>query len=50
MGVTHGSRIVWHAGVFYDGNVSHCDRHAKQVKLESLTDIKSKFSEIEFWR
>lgn len=50
MGVPHGSRVVWHAGVYFEGNVSHCDRHAKQVKLESLTDIKSKFSEIEFWR
>lgn len=45
-----GSRMVWHAGVYYDGMVSHCERAAKQVRLESLADIKRKYQEIEFWR
>lgn len=50
MGNKTGGRIVWHAGVYFDGMVSHCERHAKQVRLESLSDIKKKYPEIEFWR
>ena len=50
MGVRVAGRIVWHAGVFYDGNISHCELAARQVRLESLTDIKERFKEIEFWR
>jgi len=36
--------------VYYQGYVSHCERVAKQVKLESLTDIRKRFVEIQFWR
>lgn len=50
MGVRHASRIVWHSGVYFDGCVSHCERAAKQVKLESLADIRKRYKEIEFWR
>lgn len=50
MGYHHGLRIVWHSGVYYQGMVSHCERAARQVKLESLADIRSKYTEIEFWR
>lgn len=50
MATKAGGRLVWHAGVYYDGMVSHCERAAKQVRLESLADIKRKYQEIEFWR
>lgn len=50
MGRRHGKRIVWHAGVYYDGMISHCDLSARQVRLESFADIKERFQEIEFWR
>ena len=50
MGERHGSRIVWHSGVYYQGYVSHCELAARQVKLESLADIRARYSEIEFWR
>lgn len=50
MGKKMAGRIVWHSGVYYDGMVSHCERMAKQVRLESLADIKQRYPEIEFWR
>jgi len=50
LGCRHAGRIVWHSGVYYQGYVSHCERVAKQVKLESLTDIRKRFVEIQFWR
>lgn len=50
MGRRVGSRLVWHAGVYFDGMVSHCELAARQVKLEPLTDIMQQYSEIEFWR
>lgn len=46
----HGSRTIWHAGVYFDGMVSHCELSARQVKLEYLNDIKERYMEIEFWR
>lgn len=50
LGSRTGSRMVWHAGVYYDGMVSHCALYARQVKLESLSDLKRIYSEVEFWR
>lgn len=50
MGCRVGSRIVWHAGVYFDGMVSHCELQARQVRLESLADIKDRYPNIEFWR
>lgn len=49
-GTVHAGRWVWHAGVYVGGFVSHCDLEAKQVKLESLTDMKDRYQRIEFWR
>ena len=50
MGCRVGSRIVWHAGVYFEGMVSHCELAARQVRLEALADIKDRYQEIEFWR
>lgn len=50
MGERLGSRIIWHAGVYYDGLVSHCSLESKQVRLDKLTDLMPRFTEIEFWR
>lgn len=50
MGYPHGSRIIWHSGVYYKGYVSHCERAAKMVKLEQLSDIIKRYPKIEFWR
>ena len=50
LGQRHGGRIVWHSGVYFDGRVSHCEMAAKQVKLESMADIKTRYTEIQFWR
>lgn len=50
MGARHGKRIIWHSGVYYQGYVSHCEMASKQAKLESLADIRARYSEIEFWR
>lgn len=50
MGIKSADRIVWHAGVYFDGMVSHCDRLSRQVRLELLTDLKQQYAEIEFWR
>lgn len=50
MGAKTGGRIVWHAGVYYDGFVSHCAMYARQVKLDALSDLKATYSEIELWR
>lgn len=50
LGTRTGGRIVWHAGVYYDGLVSHCALYARQVKLEALSDLKRVYHEVEFWR
>lgn len=50
MGVKTGGRIVWHAGVYFEGMVSHCAMYARQVKLDLLSDLKQVYQEIEFWR
>lgn len=50
LGFTHAGRIIWHSGIYFDGNVSHCERIAKQVKFEPLSDLKNTYTEIEFWR
>lgn len=50
MGVRHGKRIIWHSGVYYGGYVSHCELAARQVKLQSMADIRARFQEIQFWR
>jgi hypothetical protein len=43
-------RLIWHAGVYYQGFVSHCELAARQVRLESLSDLKQRYHLIEFWR
>lgn len=50
MGTPHGKRIVWHSGVYYQGCVSHCELEARQVRLETLADIRARYPEIQFWR
>lgn len=50
LGIRHAGRIVWHAGVYYDGMVSHCELASRQVRLEPLSEMKERFTEIEFWR
>lgn len=50
LGYEHGGRVIWHSGVYYDGYVSHCERAAKQVKLELLSDISKRYPRVEFWR
>lgn len=43
-------RLVWHAGVFYRGFVSHCELASRQVRLDALSDLRDRYSLIEFWR
>lgn len=50
MGETTGDRVVWHAGVYYGGYISHCSRASRQVRLDSLADIKTEYERVEFWR
>ncbi|QHJ80292.1 MAG: hypothetical protein [Bacteriophage sp.] len=50
MGYLHGGRVVWHSGVYYGGYVSHCERAAKQVKLEALSDLIKRYPRMQFWR
>lgn len=50
MGVPHGKRTVWHSGVYYQGCVSHCELAARQVRLETLADIRARYPETQFWR
>ncbi|TMM79835.1 hypothetical protein FGD18_23805, partial [Salmonella enterica subsp. enterica serovar Heidelberg] len=47
LGVKHRGGIVWHAGVYYEGMVSHCELASRQVRLDSLEDLKDTYSEIE---
>lgn len=50
MASRHAGRLIWHAGIYFDGMVSHCDRAARQVKLETLRDLTARYQRIEFWR
>ena len=43
-------RLVWHSGVYLDGQVSHCDRNAKQVRIEPLKALEKIYERVEFWR
>ena len=50
MATSKRGRLIWHSGVYCDGQVSHCDRWAKQVRLQSLSEIRSEYERVEFWR
>lgn len=50
LGTYHRGRVVWHAGVYYDGMVSHCELASRQVRLDRLDDLRDTYQEIEFWR
>jgi hypothetical protein len=50
MGQRVGKRLVWHAGVYFNGIVSHCSLAAKQVRIDTLADLRQQYQEIEFWR
>lgn len=50
LGAYHRGRVVWHAGVYYDGMVSHCELASRQVRLDRLDDLRDTYQEIEFWR
>jgi hypothetical protein len=43
-------RLIWHAGVYHDGMVSHCDRWARQVIMEPLSALRDRYERVEFWR
>ncbi len=43
-------RPVWHAGVYYDGWVSHCHKPSGMVVFEPLSDMMQAFKGVEFWR
>lgn len=40
----------WHSGVYLDDMVSHCDRNARQVRLDSLNSLQQVCERVEFWR
>lgn len=50
LGYYRSGRIVWHAGVYFDGMVSHCEMASRQVRLDRLSDLRDTYTEIEFWR
>lgn len=50
MATRRGKRMIWHAGVYWQGMVSHCEMAAKQVRLEKLSAIAERYERIEFWR
>lgn len=50
MATRHRNRVIWHAGVYYDGMVSHCELASRQVRLDRLEDLRETYAEIEFWR
>ena len=43
-------RLVWHSGIYLDGVVSHCDRCARQVRIEPLKALEKVYERVEFWR
>lgn len=50
MATRRGKRMIWHAGIYWQGMVSHCEMAAKQVRLEPLSAIAERYERIEFWR
>lgn len=50
MGIRRGKRTIWHAGVWFEGMISHCSLGSRQVRLESLSDLRDTYTEFEFWR
>ena len=47
---TISGRKVHHCGIYFDGLVSHCDRTAKQVRMEQLADFSATYEAPTFWR
>lgn len=45
-----GGRADWHAGVYVDGIVSHCDMRARQVRIDPLDELVKRCKRVEFWR
>lgn len=50
MATVKRNKTIWHSGVYLDGMVSHCDRNAGQVRLDSLASIEKLATRVEFWR
>lgn len=46
----NGKRYSYHCGIYYKGDVMHCDRHLRQVVCETYNDFKSKFEGVKLWR
>lgn len=45
-----GSRVVYHCGVYHDGNVSHCDNAFGSVRYESYSEFIKSYERATFWR
>ena len=45
-----GERVVYHCGVYYQGDVSHCDGVRGQVVQEPLDTFTAEYGEPKFWR
>ena len=43
-------RTEHHCGVYYKGDVSHCDRSKRQVSQDSLRDFIKDYGAVKFWR
>ena len=46
----YSKRKVYHCGIYFNGMVSHCDRQAKQVRMQTLSEFSESYKEVTFWR
>lgn len=47
---SHGSREVYHCGVYYGGYVSHCSREFGGVIIETLNEFTNNYETVSLWR
>jgi len=45
-----GKDSTFHCGIFFDGLIYHCDRAARQVTFNTLSDFSKPYKKVTFWR
>lgn len=43
-------RLIYHCGIYHDGNVAHCSRASGQVLYESYKDFTNSYDGAVIWR
>jgi len=45
-----GESLVYHCGLYYKGEIMHCDRNLKQVVAQNYKEFSQGFEGVKIWR